>query len=68
MEAFREYRNKAVKDLGLDPSDPYDGGYLIGIQHGWRAALELIKSMPDGSCGVRKCVPMEAIRDELEGK
>ena len=44
MEAFRKYRSKTVKDLGLILSDPYDEGYLIGIRHGWRAALECMKS------------------------
>lgn len=35
---------------------------------GWKAALEWLLSQPDGSCGVRRCVPMEAIRDELNSK
>ena len=32
----------------------------------WKAALEWALAQPDGSCGVRKCIPMEAMRDELE--
>ncbi len=32
----------------------------------WKGALEWILTQPDDSCGVRRCVPMEAIRDELE--
>lgn len=34
-------------------------------KQGWKEALEWILSQPDGSCKVRKCVPMEAIREEL---
>ena len=32
----------------------------------WKAALEHILQNTDGSCGVRKCIPMVMIREELE--
>ncbi len=61
MEAFTKYRIKSVKDLGLVPSKPYDAGYLIGIQHGWRAALEWAQEQ--GSVN-----NYTEIADELEDK
>lgn len=44
---------------------PYRPPNEIDCGMGWNAALKWVLKQPDGSCGVRKCIPMEAIRDEL---
>ncbi len=68
MEAFEKYRSKAVRDLGLVPSESYDGGYLIGIKHGWRAALKWeLEQREMGHCVTkRQIIPVDVIEKELE--
>jgi len=58
MEAFE----KQFKKMKL--SDDYR--YIAAVF--WKAALETVQKNVDGSCGVRRCVLMEFIRDELGGK
>jgi len=53
---FERYK----KNLSNRPPDEID------FSLGFRAALKwLQRENTDGSCGVRKCVPMECIREEL---
>ena len=66
MKAFEKWWKEKGLGIYFGNYDSKNRNPEITAETAWKAALEWVLAQPDGSCGVRKCVPMEAIRDELE--
>lgn len=60
MKQVKILSEECKKKFPNRPPDEIDFGL------GWRAAFKILLENTDGSCGVRKCIPMETIKEELQ--
>lgn len=67
MTEFERWWKKIETQIPLDTySGCVDDDMMKAIARcTWKCALEFIAGNADGSCGVRRCLPMESIRDEI---
>ena len=63
MEEFEKWYNELPM---REDAEDFTISTYKKYRKGWVAALKWMLNNTDGSCGVRKCIPMESIRDELK--